>query len=662
MSLPDSLLLRNVRPLGAAPVDLLVKGDRIEAVGANLHAPADCIVEEGGGALLLPGLVEGHTHLDKTMWGMDWYRNEVGTRLIDKIDNERAFRAASGHDAGRQSMVLARAFLALGTTRLRTHVDIDTQAGLRHLEGTLRTRDALKDVQQIQIVAFPQLGMLGRPGTAELLDEAMAQGANVLGGLDPCAIDADPVRSLDTLFGIAERHACPIDIHLHEPGAMGAFSLELILDRTAALGMQAKVAISHGFCLGELPERERDVLLARMATLGVVLITSAPPSRIVPPLMACRQAGVTVLGGNDGIRDTWSPYGNPDMLERAMLIGMRYNLRRDDELDIALDCVTHAGARGCGFADYGLPCARPPRRPGAAGSSDRGASRCRAATAAAGRGRWTHRGAQQRVAAGRGAGVTAGVAARRGARGIALAAAIVLVALNLRAFLTSTGPLLDDIRAASGLGFHGAALLTALPMLAMGPMSLIGVAVGQRRGERAGILWGLATIALACLSRVAGQSAAVLMGSAVLAGLGVGLEQALMPLVIKKAFPVRMGMAMGLYSAALMAGGGLGAMGSPWLARLSGAWQAGLAVWALPAVIALAAWSLVTPREAQARSRPFIAVGAARGAPASPRRGPGCSRPTSASSTAATPASWRGCRSTMRSWVGATSNPAHCWR
>jgi cytosine deaminase len=237
---------------------------------------------------------------------------------------------------------------------LRTHVDIDTQAGLRHLEGVVRTRGAMQALQQIQIVAFPQSGLLQRPGTAELLDRAMAEGADVLGGLDPCAIDADPVRSLDTLFGIAERHACPIDIHLHEPGAMGAFSLELILERTAALGMQGKVAISHGFCLGELPERERDVLLARMAKLGVVLITSAPPSRIVPPLMACRQAGVTMLGGNDGIRDTWSPYGNPDMLERAMLIGLRYNLRRDDELDIALDCVTHAGARGCGFEAYGL--------------------------------------------------------------------------------------------------------------------------------------------------------------------------------------------------------------------------------------------------------------------------------------------------------------------
>jgi cytosine deaminase len=349
-----SLLIRNVRPMGASPVDVLVQDDRIAALGAELAAPAGASVEEGYGALLLPGLVEGHTHLDKTMWGMDWYRNEVGVNLIDKIENERAFRHASGHDAAAQSLVLAKAFLALGTTRLRTHVDVDTQAGLRHLEGTIRTREALSKLQQIQIVAFPQSGLLGRPGTAELLDQSLAMGADVLGGLDPCAIDGDPVKSLDVLFGIAHRHQRPVDIHLHEPGAMGAFSLDLILQRTEALGMQGKVAISHGFCLGDVSERERETLLARMAKLGVVLVTSAPPSRTVPPLIACRQAGVTVLGGNDGIRDTWSPYGNPDMLERAMIIGLRYNLRRDDEIAVALDTVTHSGARGCGFEAYGL--------------------------------------------------------------------------------------------------------------------------------------------------------------------------------------------------------------------------------------------------------------------------------------------------------------------
>ncbi|WP_295535566.1 amidohydrolase family protein [uncultured Pseudacidovorax sp.] len=347
-------LLRDVRLADGTPVDVHVAGERIAALGPGLPAPPGLPVEEGGGALLLPGLVESHTHLDKTLWGLPWWRNEVGSRLIDRIDTERAYRATSGHDAAVQSMRLARAFLAAGTTRLRTHVDIDTQAGLRHLAGVQRTAEALAPWLQIQTVAFPQSGLLGRPGTAALLDAALAEGADVLGGLDPCAIDGDPVRALDLLFDLAERHGKPLDIHLHEPGAMGAFSLGLILDRTAALGLQGRVAVSHAFCLGELPAGEVQALLARLAALDVALVTSAPPSRPVPPLLAARAAGVTVAGGNDGIRDTWTPYGRPDMLARAMQIGLRYNLRRDDEIEQALDCVAAAGARACGFADHGL--------------------------------------------------------------------------------------------------------------------------------------------------------------------------------------------------------------------------------------------------------------------------------------------------------------------
>ncbi len=100
--------------------------------------------------------------------------------------------------------------------------------------------------------------------------------------------------------------------------------------------------------------RRLDGLLKRLAALDVALLTTAPPSRPVPPLRACRDAGVTLFGGNDGIRDTWTPYGSPDMLARAMMIGLRNDLRRDDEIGWVFDCVSTAAARACGFAHYGL--------------------------------------------------------------------------------------------------------------------------------------------------------------------------------------------------------------------------------------------------------------------------------------------------------------------
>jgi len=348
------LLLNNVRLPDGTAADVLVSRGRIERIGPNLQAPAGVPHEAGDGALLLPGLVEGHTHLDKTTWDSPWYVNQVGPALTDRIDNERAWRAASGHDAAAHSRALALAFLREGTTRIRSHVDVDTDAGLRHLDGVHQTREALAGQVEIQTVAFPQSGLLIRPGTAALLDQALAQGADVLGGLDPSAIDRDPAQSLDVLFGLADKHGKPIDIHLHEPGDLGAFTLDLILDRTQALGLAGRVVISHAFCLGAVDAKRLDGLLKRMAALDVAVLTTAPPSRPVPAVRACREAGVTIFGGNDGIRDTWTPYGSPDMLARAMMIGLRNDLRRDDEVQWAFDCVSASAARACGFADYGL--------------------------------------------------------------------------------------------------------------------------------------------------------------------------------------------------------------------------------------------------------------------------------------------------------------------
>ncbi len=350
----SSLLLRNVRPLGGEAVDILAIDGRIAAIGVGLAVPPGVPEEHGGSALALPGLVEGHTHLDKTLWGLGWYRNDVGPALIDRIDNERAYRAATNHDAGAASLAMARRFLAAGTTAIRSFVDVDTEAGLRHLHGLLDTRAAMATAQRIQVVAFPQSGILRRPGTDSLLDGAMAAGADVVGGIDPCGIDRDPVRHLDIVFGLAQKHGKPLDIHLHEPGDMGAFSLDLILERTAALGMRGTVVISHGFCLGMVEAEQRDALLSRMAAWDVAVATTAAPSRPVPTVPQCRRAGVTLFAGNDGIRDTWGPYGSPDMLERAMIVGLRNNLRRDEEVAWALETVTTTAAKGCGFGPHGL--------------------------------------------------------------------------------------------------------------------------------------------------------------------------------------------------------------------------------------------------------------------------------------------------------------------
>jgi cytosine/adenosine deaminase-related metal-dependent hydrolase len=349
----SDLLIKNARPLGGEASDILIRDGLIAAIGPGL-ADEGIATEDAGGRIAIPGLVDAHTHLDKSLLGYPWYVNEVGPRLIDKIDNERKVKRDYGLDAHVQSMRQSLQSVGYGTTLIRTHVDIDTDQGLVALEGVMETRRQLAGVVEIEIVAFPQSGLLRRPGTVELLDQAMAMGADLVGGLDPCGMDRDPKGHLDTIFALAEKYGKGIDIHLHEGGELGAFSMELIFERIRAFGMQGKVAVSHAFCLGMPDWNVSQGLIDTCAELDVPILTTAPPSREVPSLKRLRAAGVRFGAGVDGFRDTWGPYGNGDMLERAMLLGMKNNLRRDDELLMALDVCTTGGAVAMDRANHVL--------------------------------------------------------------------------------------------------------------------------------------------------------------------------------------------------------------------------------------------------------------------------------------------------------------------
>lgn len=348
-----SLLLHNVRPYAGPAVDMLIENGKITRIAAGIEAPPGLPVEDGRGEIVIPGLVEAHTHLDKSLWGLPWYTNEVGPKLLDKIDNERENKKRLNIDPARQSARQSIQSSLMGSTHIRSHVDVDTEHGLWGVEGVMATRDGYRDIVDIELVAFPQSGLLRRPGTLDLMDQAMKAGCEIVGGLDPCAIDRDPKGHLDAVFGLCQKYGKPLDIHLHEPGEMGIFSSELICERTRALGMSGKVTISHAFCLGADPALV-DPLIEQLAELDIAIMTTGPASRPAPPVKKLLQAGVRVCSGNDGIRDTWGPYGNADMLERAMFVGLRNNLRRDDELRLALDVCTTQGAKVMEIAGYGV--------------------------------------------------------------------------------------------------------------------------------------------------------------------------------------------------------------------------------------------------------------------------------------------------------------------
>jgi cytosine/adenosine deaminase-related metal-dependent hydrolase len=336
-------------------VDVDVEGGRIAALAEPAApAPAGAQRIDLAGALLVAGMVDGHIHLDKTLIGLPFQPHRAGDTVAERIAREKELRRELRYPVEARARRLIQQVAGHGTTALRSHVDVDSEIGLSGLHALLRVREAARDLIDIQIVAFPQSGVIADSGVKDLLDQAIREGADLVGGLDPAGIDKDVNGHLDAIFAIAERHGVGLDIHLHDPGPLGCFELREIAARTTASGLIGRVAVSHAFALGDVDATEFGRTAEALARAKVAIMTNGPGPVPMPPVRRLLAAGVRVFAGSDNIRDAWSPYGNGDMLERAMLIGYRQGLLADCDLELAFELANGAAAEVLGLADHGL--------------------------------------------------------------------------------------------------------------------------------------------------------------------------------------------------------------------------------------------------------------------------------------------------------------------
>ena len=343
----------NAVDIDGAPLSLTVRDGRILAIDAQPPALGEAEVTDLRGHLVLPGFVDGHIHLDKSFVGDRWHPHQPAATLRERLAIEKRELAAAPPMEGRADALIAQA-AAFGTVAMRSHVDVDATTGLANLHAVMAAREKWRGIVDIQLVAFPQAGVMSCPGTADLLEAAVREGAEVVGGIDPATLDGDADGQLDRVFGIADRLGAKIDIHLHEPDMPGIEQLARIAARTKALGLAGRVAVSHAYALGDVEPRAVDEVARKLADAGVAIMTNALGDRAFPPVLRLREAGVAVFAGNDNIQDTWWPYGNGDMLQRAMLIGYRSGFYTDAELRVALDMASHAAAAVLGLDGYGL--------------------------------------------------------------------------------------------------------------------------------------------------------------------------------------------------------------------------------------------------------------------------------------------------------------------
>jgi cytosine/creatinine deaminase len=347
------IYLKNVCIGGERGLNALIDKGAVAQIGPSI-ARGQAEVVDCAGALLLPSFIDAHVHLDKTRIGGPRLHHAVTATVAERAANERQLRVKLKHDPLVYGSNLVRQLSVMGTTHVRSHIDVDSEVKLRHVEAILKVREKYRGLFDIQLVAFPQSGIIKSPGVAELMGEAIRMGVDIVGGLDPEVFDNDRAGHLDRIFGLAEKTGASIDIHLHEPGEVGLATFNAIIERTKALGMRGRVTISHGYALGQISKDQLAAILPQLVEQQITVLTSAPGAVNFPPVDPLLDAGVLYAGVSDNIQDMWSPWGNGDQLERAMQLAYRNNFRADAPLRRCFTMITENPAKLLKLQGHGV--------------------------------------------------------------------------------------------------------------------------------------------------------------------------------------------------------------------------------------------------------------------------------------------------------------------
>ena len=260
----------------------------------------------------------------------------------------------------------------LGTTRLRSHVDVDSIGGLVPLQGVMAAAADCADIAEVRTIAFPQEGLLRDPGAYELMQSALEAGADVVGGMPHWELDEASQREHVRLcFDLAERFDRDLDMHVDETDDAGVRTLEMVADEALARGYIGRVCAGHVCSLSAADHAyaERVIEKCRRASIS---IAANPVTNLVlqgrgdrglirrgtTRIGELRAAGVNVLFGQDCVKDGFYPFGRGSMLEVALISAHAAHLTTHADLDFALRAITEAPAQAMRLGDYGL-------RPGA---------------------------------------------------------------------------------------------------------------------------------------------------------------------------------------------------------------------------------------------------------------------------------------------------------
>jgi cytosine/creatinine deaminase len=361
------LVFRNaVIRSAATSVDIGISGGKIAAIAPKLVCEATEV--DAAGRLVLPGFVDTHIHLDKAclLDRCGHGHGSLGEAIKAVAAMKREFTVEDVYARGKK--VIERAVVN-GTTRMRTHVEIDPRIGLRSFEAIKTLKRDYAWALDLSICAFPQEGLTNDPGAEELLVAALRDGADLIGGCP--YTDTEPNEQLERIFNYAQQFDVDVDLHLDFDLDPSWWHLEEVCKQTEKRGYQGRVAIGHATKISALSPDRFKATAARLAKSGVA-VTVLPATDLylmgrdathnVPRGLTVAhklvESGVLCSVATNNVQNPFTPFGDASLLRMANLYANAAHAAISD-FDACLDLVTDLPARLMNLKDYGIAVGNP---------------------------------------------------------------------------------------------------------------------------------------------------------------------------------------------------------------------------------------------------------------------------------------------------------------
>jgi cytosine deaminase len=363
------ILVRNVLRRGeAAPLDISIAGGRIVDVGPALDVEAATTIE-GSGSLVLPGFVCAHLHLDKTLIADRlrpgaWTGDRPALRAVNREDR-RTYTVESVLERAERAVEMA---ITHGTTYIRGFTDVEQIAGLTGTHALVQLRERYARELRIEVAVHPQDLLFARDDNSGLFEQAVAAGADVVGGMPSEEPTPELVRKhVDFCLGLAKRNGLPVHMFVDDSDDPSQRALEYLAWRTIEEGMEGRVTAGHCGALSAYDDAHAAVVVALVAEAGISICVNshisltlrgrqdrAPVRRGTTRVRELLEAGVNIIAAQDDIDDPYYPLGRGDPLEVAHYTAHVCQLLWPDQLETVFDMITTNAAAAVGLEDYGL--------------------------------------------------------------------------------------------------------------------------------------------------------------------------------------------------------------------------------------------------------------------------------------------------------------------